>query len=139
MVFPFLLAIIPAITSAITAITTAVATVGPAIAAYAAKIGPAIIKMAHTAGPVLTRVVEVANVVAPALQVFNKGETVESIGERSLQAAEEGIIPEQFEDFDEYMEKIRNFPLDNNKAEHRKTTIPEASIVAGLGISTLGL
>ena len=132
MVFP----IIHLLASAATAIVTAVASAGPVIASFAAKIAPALAKIAQVAGPIISNIVKVAEVVLPIFHVFNKDEKVEDMGERALQAAENGIVLGEFDDFDEYVEQLREFKLNPEIAEKRD---PIVQTITGLGIGAIGL
>lgn len=130
------LPIIPFLATAATAITTFVASVGPAIAAYATKVAPLLVRVAQTAGPILKEVINVAQVLLPLMNGFNKDDKVEDIGERALQAAEESIVLDEFDDFDDYLEELRNFELDPEKAEQRDPLVQQ---ITGLGLCTIGL
>ena len=80
-----------------------------------------------------------ANVAQGVLQAFGimkPNEKIEEMGERALQAAQEGITPDKFENFDEYMEELRNFDLDEDKANKRTSA---EKIVAGIAVGTVGL
>lgn len=49
---------------------------------------------------------------------FKEEETIESIGDRALQAQEsKNISPSEFKNMDEYMDSLRNFDLDLTKSE----------------------
>jgi hypothetical protein len=68
--------------------------------------------------------------------VFKPGETVENMGDRAIQAHEQQIFPEKFEDFNEYMQELRNFKLDTEKSEDSTT---DQKILKGLEIGGRGL
>jgi hypothetical protein len=68
--------------------------------------------------------------------IFKPGDNLEDIGDRSIQAAEKGITVDQFDDFDQYMESLRNFDLDPQRTTEIST---EAKTVAGLAIGSKGL
>lgn len=66
------------------------------------------------------------------LGIFGKQETPENMGDRALQADAQGIFPDTFEDFGEYMESLRNFELDPEKS---KKTTPDEKIFKGLEVA----
>ena len=67
-----------------------------------------------------------------SLGLFGKQETPEYIGDRALQADAQGIFPDTFEDFSDYMESLRNFELDPEKS--KRTTVEE-KIFKGLEVA----
>ncbi len=50
------------------------------------------------------------------LGLWGEKETPEGMGDRALQAHEQRIFPDKFENFSEYMEDLRNFDLDPKKS-----------------------
>jgi hypothetical protein len=110
-------------------VASAVSSLGSAAVSFCTKVLPVI-------GPALEKVAGVANVLLPMLKIFKPNEKVEDVGERSLQAAEQGIKPDKFPTHEEYMNKIRDFKLDPEKAEKRA---PLAKMAAGIAVGTIGL
>jgi len=51
------------------------------------------------------------SLLAQVFQVFRPNESVEDMGDRALQAAEAGIRPENFDNWDEYVAQIRDLEL----------------------------
>jgi hypothetical protein len=115
------------------AIASAVSTLGPAVSSFCTNILPRIVPMLDQVGQILKTV---ANVVLSVIGIFKPGEDVENIGDRAMQAAEQGIKPEKFDSFDEYMAEIRNFQLDPEKSA---TTSDAEKLMAGLAIGATGL
>lgn len=113
----------------------AVATIGPALAAYSTKVVP-VLGQVMLALQVATAVVKFADALLKVTGVINSNEGVEEIGERSLQAAEQGITLDKFDDFDAYMDKLRNFELDPDVASKRNLG---EKLLAGLGVTTVGI
>lgn len=74
---------------------------------------------------------KVTGLIATICGVLKPNETVEQIGDEALQAEEEGITPSEFENFDEYMESLRNFKLDPEKSKKYKT---EEKLAAGKAV-----
>lgn len=129
-------AILTGFSIAVKAITTAVATIGPAVSSFATKVAPLITTALSKAPALLSRVSDFASVFLGLTNVFKQGEKVDEIGEASLQAADKGITPDQFDDFDEYMEELRNYPIDPKTAAARS---PIEKTVAGMAIGSVGL
>lgn len=115
------------------AIASAVSSIGPAVANFCTHVVPRIAPLLEQVGQVVKTV---ANVILTALEIFKHGEDVEHMGDRVLQAAGQGIKPEQFDTFDEYMAEIRNFQLDPEKTA---TTTGAEKLLAGLAIGTTGM
>ena len=59
-----------------------------------------------------------------------ENETLEERGDKVLQAKEEGIVPENFESFEEYKKKIDEFKIDKEKS---KRIDPDKKFAAGMG------
>jgi len=115
------------------AIISTVSSIGPAVSSFCTTVLP---KIAPVLGQVAEVIKVVANVVLTVLDIFKPGEDVEEIGDRALQAAEQGIKPENFDTYDEYMTEIRNFQLDPDKSSTLSST---EKIGAGLAVATNGL
>lgn len=123
------------------AVCNTVSAIGKDVAAFAHSIKPVL-------GPVLTSIASLvphpavkavatfANTLLHVLSIFHPEETVQDMGERAMQAAENGITLDKFENFEEYMAELRAFPLDTEVA---KTHSAVEKFVAGLGIATAGI
>lgn len=125
-----------AVSAAVSAISTAVSTIGPAVATFCTTVLPRIapfidkgIEILRVAGAIVQTVLQVAG-------VFGANERIDEMGDRALQASEQGIVPEQFDSFDEYLDRIREIPLDPEKSA--KTSEYE-KIGAGLAIGATAL
>jgi len=127
MVFPF-------IAAAFTAISTALSSLGPVISTFATKVLPTLVPYISKGLEVMLAVGRVAEVVSQVLGVLKPGETTSDMGERALQAAEKGIMPDGFDDHDSYMQSLRDFELD--PAKHHD---PMAALVAGLAVVSVGM
>lgn len=130
-----------AISSAFTSVCESVSKIGSSVAAFANDIkptlGPLLATLAQVAPhPVVKALATFANALLHVLAIFKPDETVDDMGERAMQAAEDGITPDKFENFDEYMAELRSFELDPEVAEKRSTV---EKITAGLGIATAGI
>lgn len=133
MVFPMVLG---ALASAGAAISSAVATIGTAVSSFAATIAPTLGSILTTLKTYAEPLAKFANTFLQLLGIFKPDEKVEDIGDRAMQAADKGITPDKFEKFDEYMSALRKFELDPEQSARNSST---AKLVAGLGISTVGI
>lgn len=80
----------------------------------------------------LDTVGDIAGNLLQDLGLFGKQETPENIGDRALQADAQGIFPDTFDDFSDYMEKLRNFELD---PEQSKVSTVDQKIFKGLEVA----
>ena len=124
------------ITSVVGNICTTVASIGPALSTFSTGIGASIANVVSAIAPLAKTLGEFATVFLQLMGVIKPGEKIEEIGERALQAAEKGITLGNFDDFDTYMDKLRNLELDPDKAANRS---PTEKLLAGIGVSTVGL
>ncbi len=129
MVFPF-------IAAAFSAVVSAVSTIGPAVAGFCANVLPKLGPLLAQGLEALKVVAQVANAVMQVIGIFKEGESVDGMGDRAMQAAEQGITPDQFDDHAEYVEKLRSFELDEAKSAKID---PMQKIVSGLAVASAGL
>lgn len=132
MVFPILAGLASA---AFSAVSAAVATIGPAVGAFCANVLPTLGVYLAKGIEVMKSIGQVAQLVATVVDIFRPNETVDDMGDRALQAAEQGITLEQFDDHAAYVEALRNFELDPEKNKDK----PMEKIVAGLAVVSTGL
>ncbi len=118
------------------AISSAVSSIGGALSSFASTIAPVLGNIIDAIKPIAEAIVRFANNFLQALGILKQDEQVEDLGERALQAAQADITLDKFEDFDEYMDALRNFELDPEVAAKRSTA---EKLVAGLGIGTIGV
>lgn len=128
--------IFPLIGIAFTAIATAVTSIGPAVAGFCANVLPKIAPLLEKGLEILRVVEGIANTVSQVMSIFNGNETAENIGDRAIQAAEQGVTPEQFENHGEYMSALRDFELDPEKSAKLSDS---QKIVSGLAVAGRGL
>lgn len=124
------------ISAGVSAISSAVSSIGSALTSFASGVGTVIGNVITALKPVAEALGKFANAFLQGMGVLRPDEKTDDIGERALQAAEKGITIDQFDDFDGYMDALRNFDLDPDKAEKRSTA---EKLVAGLGVGTVGL
>lgn len=93
--------------------------IGGAIASTVAKVAPVLAPLIAKAHPVIRMVVTALTVVGHVLNVLKPDEEVEELGDRALQAAEqdEKLVPENFSDYNDYLNEIRNVKLNPEKTE----------------------
>ena len=114
-----------AISSAMSTVSSAISSIG----SFAMDIVPKIAGALGTVGMVI-------QAVAAIVGLFKPEENIEEMGDRALQASESGIRPENFDEYDDYLDAIRNFDLDPDKSESYS---PEAKKIAGMGIACKGI
>lgn len=109
--------------------------IGPTVLAVAKPVVKALCTIAPALGVPLQTALNFAETVVKvasiATGIIGPDESVSEIGEKSLEAAEQGIHPENYENADEYLDAVRNTPL----AKDRNKWSDEERSVAG--ISTL--
>lgn len=128
--------VFPIIAAAFSAVVAAVSTIGPAVAGFCANVLPKLGPLLAQGLEALKVVGQIANTVAQIMGIFKEGESAEDMGDRAMQAAEQGITPDQFDDHAEYVDKLRNFELDEEKSAK---TSPVQKIVSGLAVASAGL
>ena len=85
---------------------------------------------------IVNQVVAIAQVVMAVVNILRPDEKVETIGDRAIQAAEEGVTPDKFDRYDEYMAAIRGFELDPRKTENYTD---QEKVLAGLSVCSHAL
>ena len=118
------------------AISSAVGSIGKAVSSFATNFAPTIGSILAKVHPVLGTVSLWASTIGQVLNLFRPDEKVEDIGDRALQAQEKDIKPEKFENFDAYMDGLRNFDLDPEVSDKTSTA---TKLVAGMAVATLGM
>lgn len=98
--------LIPAIPAFMSTIVTAIGSIGTLITTY----GPTIVKTLQT-------VQQVIRVAATILDILKPEESVSEMGAKALQAANDGVQPENFDRYDEYMDYIRSVEVSPEVAE----------------------
>jgi len=118
------------------AISTAIGALGSALSTFATGIG-AVLGTIIDALPDLGKALgQFASNLLQALGILKPDERIEDLGERALQMAEKGKTIDDFDDFDAYIEALRNFEIDPEKAKQRNFA---EKLTAGLGIGTIAV
>lgn len=121
--------------------------VASAISSACSAIGGALSSFSSSVAPMLGAITTVLSVVGEALGKFAQGflqglgilkenERPEDFGDRAIQASHKGITIEKFENFEDYMNALRDFKPD---IELSKKTSYAEKLVAGLGLGTVGV
>ncbi len=121
------------ISSAFSAVCSVVTSIGSAVVSFARDYAPRIVE---TIANISSAINAIATSVTRVLGILLPHENMEETGERALQAADQGIRPENFQKFDDYMNELRNFELDPEKASKRA---PLEKLMAGLAVTSVGL
>ncbi|MCC4264747.1 hypothetical protein LL240_09795 [Oceanimonas baumannii] len=118
------------------AIGRSVSAIGSALSSFAKGIGTVIGGVVEALAPVAKAIGNFANAFLQGLGILKPNESVEDMGNRALQAADEGITMDKFDDFNSYMNALRDFEPDPEKS---KSYSPNTKLVAGLGVGTKGV
>lgn len=117
-------------------ISSVVSGIGSAVSSFATSVGGLIGGIISAVPAIAGRIASFATTFLQAIGILKPKEDVEDMGERALQAKEAGITMDKFDNFDDYMDELRNFEVDPDKSAKR----PRAEkIVAGLGVGTVGV
>jgi len=121
-------------------ISSCVSAVGSCFSSAASYLGSAFTSMVDKGlaigKSVLSSVGNIATGLLQSFGIFKEKETVEDMGDRAFQAHEQNIVPEQFDNFDQYLDNLRNFPLDPEKSKEITT---DQKIYKGLEVAGRGL
>lgn len=116
------------------AIGSVCSSIGSALSSFATGVGTVIGGIISALAPVAAALGKFANAFLQGLGLLKPEEDVEDMGDRALQAAEQGITIDKFENFDEYMAALRDFKLDPEQSAKRSSA---EKMVAGLGVGTV--
>lgn len=117
-------------------IGSAISAIGSGLSSFAMGVGRIIAGAIEAMKPVAEALGNFANAFLQAMGILKPEEKIDEIGERALQAADRGITIEKFENFEEYMKALRDFPLDPEVSARRS---PTEKLVAGLALGTVGV
>ena len=97
-------------------VSSAASWVGSALSASVEWAGKALTTMVSVGGEIVKGVVGVANELMHNLGIFRQDDPpLEDWGDRAMQAHAQQIFPEQFENFSDYLDTLRNFEIDPKK------------------------
>lgn len=129
-----------AIKSVACGIGSALASVGVDLGAAVKNLAPVLGKWAGHIGVAIQVISVCVDIIARICAILQKDETVADIGERALQAEENGVTLESCNnDYKAYMKRLREFELDPHKAAARPETekLLAGSLVLEKGIEDL--
>lgn len=105
------------IKSVASGITSALTSMGVNLGAAVKNLAPVLGKWAGQIGVAIQVISVCVEVIARICAILQKNETVADIGERALQAEEDGVTLESCNnDYQAYMKRLREFELDPHKA-----------------------
>ncbi|WP_370560313.1 hypothetical protein [Edwardsiella tarda] len=128
-----LFSVIPSVVSACVSV---VGSLGSALSSFANGISAVIGAISSTLPKLSEALGQFANALLKGFGVLKPDEDIEEQGERALQAAEQGVTVDKFDDFDDYVAALRSFELDPDKADKRSRA---EKLSAGIGIGTVAL
>lgn len=106
------------------AISSACSYVGSAISSAASWAGGALSAVVSAGGSLIGGVANMAGSLLRGLGIFSRDDPpTEGWGDRAIQAEEQKIFPDSFDDFPAYLDALRNFSLDPDKT--KESTLEE--------------
>lgn len=132
----FLSSVGSAISSGFSAVCSAVSNIGSAAVSFARECLPKVGAILTTLGGSLGMVANVVVAVCQILSTLRQGENAEELGDRALQAAENGIRPENFDHYQDYLERIRSFEINPEKSVQYS---PDTKAAAGMQVAISSL
>ncbi len=125
-----------AISSGFSAVCSAVSSIGSAAVSFARECLPKVGTILTTLGGSLGMVANVVVAVCQILSILRQDESAEDLGDRALQAAENGIRPENFDRYDDYLDSIRKFEINPEKSAQYS---PDTKAAAGMQVAISSL
>lgn len=109
--------------------------IGRSVGNIVSNIAP---KLMMIVGPTskLNTLLIVADAVVQLYSILKPDEKIQDIGDKAIQASEEGISMDKFDDFDEYMASLRTFEIDPERSEKIDELTKQ---LAGIAVVTQGL
>ncbi|HIF9253944.1 TPA: hypothetical protein ACX6Q6_000911 [Photobacterium damselae] len=128
-------AVCSAATSVCSTAVSVCSSIGRGVGNIVSNIGP---KLMMIVGPTskLSTLLAVADAVVQLYSILKPDEKIQDIGDKAIQASEEGISMDKFDDFDEYMASLRNFELDPERSEKIDELTKQ---LTGIAVITQGL
>lgn len=115
------------------AISGACSFVGSAVSTAASWAGSALSAVVGAGTGIVGGLASMAGNLLKGLGIFGKDDPEpEEWGDRAMQAEEQQIFPDRFDDFPSYLDALRNFPLDPDKT---KESSPELKQFKGLEVA----
>ncbi|WP_299792317.1 hypothetical protein [uncultured Shewanella sp.] len=128
------------ISSGISSICSGVASIcsgiGRGVGSFMTNVAPKLMTVIGTTVSKLNTVLAVVQAVVQLYGILKPEEKVEDIGDKAIQASEEGISMDKFDDFDAYMESLRNFDVNPERSSEIDDVTKKLS---GIAVVTQGL
>ena len=128
------------ISSGISSVCSGIASVcsgiGRGVGSFMTTVAPKLLTVIGTTVGKLNAVVAVVQTVVQLYGILKPEEKVEDIGDKAIQASEEGISMDKFDDFDAYMESLRNFDVNSERSNQIDEVTKKLS---GIAVVTQGL
>ena len=118
------------------AVSSGLSAIGSAVSSFASAVSTVIATTIEALAPIAEAIGKFANALLQGLGIIKPDEDIEEFGDRALQAAAEGITPDKYEDFEDYIEDLRNFELDPEKSAKTPKSV---KLTSGLALGTVGL
>ncbi|OBU15782.1 hypothetical protein CTM88_13665 [Photobacterium aquimaris] len=124
-----------AVASVCSAAVSVCGSIGRSVGNIVSNIAP---KLMMVVGPTnkLNTLLAVADAVIQMYSILKPDEKIQDIGDKAIQASEEGISMDKFDDFDEYMASLRNFEIDPERSEKTDELTKQ---LTGIAVVTQGL
>jgi hypothetical protein len=128
------------ISSGISSVCSGIASVcsgiGRGVGSFMTTVAPKLMTVIGTTVGKLNAVVSVVQAVVQLYGILKPEEKVEEIGDKAIQASEEGISMDKFDNFDAYMESLRNFDVNSERSNQIDDVTKKLS---GIAVVTQGL
>jgi len=125
------------VSSVCSTVASVVSSVAPAVSSFVANVAPKILAVVGKGVAALNPVLAVAQTLVSIYDVIKPNEKIDEIGDKAIQAAEtKDIKMHNFEDFDAYIEELRNFELDPEQSAKTDSLTKQ---LTGMAIVTSGL
>lgn len=118
------------------AVSSGLSAIGSAVSSFASSVSTVIATTIEALAPIAEAIGKFANALLQGLGIIKPDEDIEEFGDRALQAAAEGITPDKYENFEDYIEELRNFELDPEKSAKTPKTV---KLTSGLALGTVGV
>lgn len=126
------------IKSVASSITSALASVGVNLGAAVKSLAPVLGKWAGHIGLAIQVVSLCVEIVSKITGLLRQNENIAEMGERALQAEEDGITLESCNnDYKAYMQRLRDFELDPRKAHSERDKLMAGSLLLEKGLEEL--
>lgn len=124
-----------AVTSVCSTAVSVCGSIGRSVGTIVSNIAP---KLMMIVGPTskLNTLLVVVDAVIQLYSILKPDEKIQDIGDKAIQASEEGISMDKFDGFDEYMTSLRNFEVDPERSEKIDELTKQ---LTGIAVVTQGL